>query len=212
MRLLRECVEPGLIENIVTKEDKDVLLRGVFAQADIKNKNGRIYPLHIMEREAKKIQGLLNSVGVCGSCDHPLTPDYNLADAAIKINYYKQDGKNFIGEAKVLRNTIKGATLYTLCKEGIKIGMSTRGLGSVEERDDAIYVKDDFNLITIDAVAQPSAEAWVESILEHTEYYIDNGCIKEDKAMTYIKQIKNLKSSEIKEGIVSLFDNFLKGL
>ena len=146
--------------------------------------------------------------------DHNDTsPVLNLKEACARMTSYKQDGKNFLGEAKVLKDTTHGRTLYGLLKEGIVVGVSTRALGSLTEKDGVNYVGEDLAIHGVDVVADPSApEAWADSTLsEHSEFYMDEkGYIKEDVQATYQNKIKMLSKSELREGVIKLFDTFLK--
>jgi hypothetical protein len=217
MKILIEKVEPELIENVILENadgEKDIYIKGIFAQADQKNKNGRVYPLSTMVRESIKLAKKIHSPqGLLMGLDHnDTTPVLNLKEACARMTSYKQDGKNFLGEAKVLKDTTHGRTLYGLLKEGIVVGVSTRALGSLREEDGANIVCDDLAIHGVDVVADPSApDAWAESTLsEHSEFYMDEkGYIKEDVQATYQNRIKSLSKGELKEGVIKLFDTFL---
>lgn len=215
MKLLREYVEPGLIEHYIVEAesgDRNVMLRGLFTEADTANRNRRIYPEYIMDREIFKLQEKIAKGDFpLGSADHPSNPEMKLEDAAVVIQSLKKDGKKYFGEAKILKNTPKGNILFNLCKEGIKLGISSRGLGSTSEKDGISMVCEDYNLLTFDVVADPSCkDAIMSSVFESMEYFVENGQIKEDLAMSYKNQAKNLKKEELNTGIVKLFDAFLQ--
>lgn len=231
MRLLREFIMPddGLTQTVVREEKetkkKDIYIKGVFLQADVKNRNGRIYPSKLMEREVFKLnERILSKSKLLGELDHPSTHDYKLSDAAFQIVSLKRDPSNpnnYMGEAKVLRNTTKGGTLYALCMDaGCEVGVSSRALGTLEEAEDGsgMIVQDDLNMITIDAVADPSApDAWVQSIYESTDYYIENGIIKENEASKIKREIDKIYSNPksrdmLKEKVNKAFNDFLNNI
>ncbi len=142
VELLREFYMPTdndfVLEQKVleSKEgEKSLVLRGIFAQAEVKNKNGRIYPLGVLESECyNMIKTISANGGIPGELDHPKEPQPELKNAVILIKSMKQDGNNFIGEAKVLSTTTNGVTCMALAKEGLRLGTSTRGLGELHER------------------------------------------------------------------------------
>jgi len=215
MKFLREFVQADELENIVESKDgeKRVRLKGIFTEAESKNKNGRIYPLSILEREMYKLQQRIISTGLTGELDHPERPDYCLANAAFKIDGIKQDGNLFLGEGTILKDTEKGKTAYFLAKAGIKMGISSRALGSLNEKDGVNYVCEDLNMICFDLVADPSSpSAWLENIMEKTDWIIDNGYIKENTIITMKNEIKALPSIRLKEGIDEIFGTFLKNI
>jgi hypothetical protein len=124
MRLLREFYTPSEVNTLIVEHassgEKNVYINGVFAEAETKNKNGRIYPIAVMEREAYKLKKLIAEGKLTGELDHPEKPEILLQNAAIKITSLTQQGNQFIGEAKILKDTPKGAIAYALAKEGIK--------------------------------------------------------------------------------------------
>jgi len=217
MRLLREFHSPLDTESYIKEDDKgnkNVFIKGIFAQAETKNKNGRIYPNSILERECYKLQKMIAEDKLTGDLDHPKEPEVLLKNAAIKILSLKKDGSNYVGEARIMKSVPNGAIAYGLAKEGIKFGTSTRGLGTLKEKEGTNYVNEDYNWLTNDVVADPSApDAWVDCIMEKTDFYIENGYIKENVAITYKNRISNLNKEEgvtIKEKLIGLYDNFLK--
>lgn len=222
MKLLREFHSPEEYQHIVKEDpvtkEKDVFLRGIFAQSEITNKNGRIYPKSILERECNNLQAMIKENRLVGNLDHPPeNPEIRLQDAAILITRLELDDNNVIGEAKILKSTPQGAILYGLAKDGVKIGTSTRGLGSIEEKSiDGNMVKvvaENFKWITSDAVADPSApEAFLNSILEKKEWIFENGGIKEDKAQTYYNMAKSMPKAQLESGIVTLFQDFMNDI
>ena len=160
---------------------KNYKIKGVFMQADIKNKNGRVYPMEILQKEVKRYnKEFINEKRAYGELGHPEGPTVNLERASHMITALYPDGKNFIGEAKVL-STPMGNIVKSLMDEGAKLGVSSRGMGSLEQKNGANYVRDDFYLATAaDIVSDPSApSAFVEGIMEGKEWVWTHGALLE---------------------------------
>jgi hypothetical protein len=195
MKLIAEQIQE--VEYIVEEKDggKDMKIRGIFMQADMKNRNGRVYPMGVLNKEVARYNKEFVAEGrAFGELGHPEGPTVNLDRVSHMITKLEADGKNFIGEAKLL-STPMGEIAKALIKDGGKLGVSSRGMGSLENRGGANYVKDDFYLATAaDIVADPSApQAFVEGIMEGKEWVWDNGLLKE-------VEIQNIKD-EINEGV-----------
>ena len=191
MKLIAEQIQD--VEYIVEEKDggKEMKIRGIFMQSDQKNRNGRVYPFEILNKEVKRYNKEFVAEGrAFGELGHPEGPTVNLDRVSHMITKLEADGKNFIGEAKLL-STPMGEIAKALIKDGGKLGVSSRGMGSLESRGGANYVKDDFYLATAaDIVADPSApQAFVEGIMEGKEWVWNNGVLKE------------VEVAEIKEGI-----------
>jgi hypothetical protein len=192
MKLIAEQIQE--VEYIVEEKDggsKEMKIRGIFMQADQKNRNGRVYPFPVLEKEVKRYNKEFVAEGrAFGELGHPEGPTVNLDRVSHMITKLEADGKNFIGEAKLL-STPMGEIAKALIKDGGKLGVSSRGMGSLESRGGANYVKDDFYLATAaDIVADPSApQAFVEGIMEGKEWIWNNGILQE------------VDVAEIKEGI-----------
>ena len=160
---------------------KNYKIKGVFMQADIKNKNGRVYPMEILQKEVKRYnKEFINEKRAYGELGHPEGPTVNLERASHMITALYPDGKNFIGEAKVL-STPMGEIVKSLMDEGAKLGVSSRGMGSLEQKNGANYVRDDFYLATAaDIVSDPSApSAFIEGIMEGKEWVWTHGALLE---------------------------------
>ena len=215
LKLISEAVEDAelLIEE---KEDggKNYKIRGVFMQADIKNRNGRVYPQEILAKEvAKYYKNFIKEKRAFGELGHPDGPTVNLERVSHLITDLHPDGKNFIGEAKIM-DTPMGKIVKNLMDEGAKLGVSSRGMGSLDQRNGANYVRDDFYLATAaDIVADPSApNAFVEGILEGKEWIWDNGIVQEAE-VARIKRRLNEKNRRQRANIEALeFAKFLKKL
>ena len=176
LKLISEHIEQDtdyLIEQD-EKGNKNYKIKGIFMQADIKNRNGRIYPMEILHKD------YISQKRAFGELGHPDGPTVNLERASHLITNLYPDGKNFIGEAKVL-STPMGNIVKSLMDDGAKLGVSSRGMGSLDQKNGANYVRNDFYLATAaDIVADPSApNAFVEGIMEGKEWVWNNGLIKE---------------------------------
>ena len=215
LKLFSEPVEDAelLIES---KEDgsKNYKIRGIFMQADVKNRNGRIYPMEILQKEVSRYnKKFINENRAFGELGHPDGPTVNLERVSHMVTSLSPDGKNFIGEAKIME-TPMGKIVKNLMDEGAKLGVSSRGMGSLEQKNGANYVRNDFYLATAaDIVADPSApNAFVEGIMEGREWIWDNGIIRESE----IAGIKNRIDDKTRQKRVNLealeFAKFLKKL
>ncbi len=171
---------------------KDYKIKGIFMQADIKNKNGRVYPMEILQKEVKRYnEEFINEKRAYGELGHPEGPTINLERASHMITALYPDGKNFIGEAKILA-TPMGEIVKTLMDEGAKLGVSSRGMGSLEEKKDgASYVRNDFYLATAaDIVSDPSApSAFVEGIMEGKEWVWNHGALVQSELVEMKERI-----------------------
>ena len=182
VKLFSEAVEE--VEYICEEKEngkKDYKINGIFMQADVKNRNGRVYPMEVLEREvAKYNKKFINEKRAFGELGHPDGPTVNLERGSHMITSLKPEGKNFIGEAKIM-STPMGEIVKNLMDEGAKLGVSSRGMGSLVQKNGANYVRDDFYLATAaDIVAAPSApNAFVEGIMEGKEWVWNHGSLVE---------------------------------
>jgi hypothetical protein len=206
----------GFVEYI-TEDDKtgkkNYKIRGVFMQADIKNRNNRMYPGEILEKEVKRYnKEYIQQNRAFGELGHPDGPTVNLERVSHMITDLYPDGKNFIGEAKIL-DTPYGKIVKNLIDEGAKLGVSSRGMGSLEPRRDMHVVKDDFYLATAaDIVADPSApSAFVEGIMEGKEWVWNNGVVREVDIAEYRKDLSK-KTKDREEKHIKVFENFMSKL
>ena len=182
VKLIAEAVEE--VEYITEEREnggKNYKIRGIFMQADIKNRNGRLYPMEVLDEEVKKYnKNFIEQNRAFGELGHPDGPTVNLERVSHMITSLKPDGKNFIGEAKIM-DTPMGKIDQNLMDEGAKLGVSSRGMGSLRQKGGANVVSDDFYLATAaDIVADPSApNAFVEGIMEGKEWVWNNGSLVE---------------------------------
>ena len=192
MKLISEHIED--VEYITEEKDngeKTYKIKGVFMQSEVKNRNGRVYPFPVLEKEVNRYnKDYVNEKRAFGELGHPDGPTVNLERASHMITALYPKGKNFIGEAKILK-TPMGEIVKNLMDEGAKLGVSSRGMGSLEQKNGANYVKDDFYLATAaDIVADPSApNAFVEGIMEGKEWVWNNGALVEEELIRMKKRI-----------------------
>ncbi|MBL4579299.1 MAG: primosomal protein [SAR324 cluster bacterium] len=181
VKLISEAVENVEFITEEKKGGKSYKIRGIFMQADVKNRNGRVYPLDILTKEVTKYnKNFIQQNRAFGELGHPDGPTVNLERVSHMITSLTPDGKNFIGEAKIME-TPMGKIVKNLMDEGAKLGVSSRGMGSLNQKNGASYVRDDFYLATAaDIVADPSApNAFVEGIMEGKEWVWNNGSLVE---------------------------------
>ncbi len=216
MKLIREEIEN--VEVIVEERGgkKNLYIEGVFLQGDIKNRNGRMYPSNTLGREvARYNEAFVNKGRALGELGHPDGPTVNLDRVSHKITSLRQEGSNFIGRAKIL-NTPMGSIAKNLLDEGVKLGVSSRGVGSVNMNNEGVnVVGEDFMLATAaDIVADPSApDAFVDGIMEGKDWIWDGGVLRQKFAEKTYKQINTLASSkELQENKIKLFQDFLGNL
>ena len=214
MKLISEEIQDAqyLVEE--TNGKKSYKIKGVFLQSDIKNRNGRIYENDILTKEVKRYnQEFINKKRAFGELGHPDGPTVNLERVSHMITKLQPEGKNFIGEAKIM-DTPYGKIVKGLIDEGAQLGVSSRGMGSLVQKNGANYVGKDFYLATAaDIVADPSApDAFVEGIMENKEWIWDNGVIKAQDIEEYKEHIKEAKRLKLAEAKVKVFKNFIEKL
>ena len=193
---------------------KNYKLKGIFLQGDIKNRNGRIYPVEVLEKEVDRYnkEFIAENRGY-GELGHPEGPTVNLERVSHLITKLYPDGKNFIGEAKILK-TPMGQIVKSLMDEGAKLGVSSRGMGSLDQRNGANYVRNDFYLATAaDIVADPSApNAFVQGVMEGKEWVWDHGSLVEAELTLAKKRIEERARSRKSKQEALEFAKFLKML
>ncbi len=214
MKLISEEVQSAeyLIEENNGK--KEYKIKGVFLQSNIKNRNGRVYPREILVREVNRYnKEFVNKNRAFGELGHPDGPTVNLERVSHMVKSLKEDGDNFIGEAKIM-DTPYGKIVKGLIDEGAQLGVSSRGMGSIMNRNGINFVKDDFYLATAaDIVADPSApDAFVEGIMESREWIWDNGVLKQVDIESWKKQIQEAKRTVLEEKKLKVFKSFLTKL
>jgi len=216
MKLITE--EINQVEFIVEEHNgkKSLFIEGVFLQGNIKNRNGRVYKTETLKREVNRyISEHVNRGRALGELGHPDGPTVNLDRVSHKIVSLRQEGNNFVGKAKLLE-TPMGKIAKNLIDEGVTLGVSSRGIGSLKEtREGYKVVGEDFVLATAaDIVADPSApDAFVQGIMEGKEWFYDNGILKEKQIDETVSTINKLvMTRELQEKKIELFQNFLSNL
>ena len=216
MKLIREEIES--VEFFVEQKNgkKSMYIEGVFLQADMKNRNGRVYPMETLRREVGRYsENHITSGRALGELGHPEGPTVNLDRVSHKIVSLKESGSNFIGKAKIL-GTPMGKIASSLIEEGVKLGVSSRGVGSLQQTKEGYsVVGEDFMLATAaDIVADPSApDAFVSGIMEGKDWVWDGGVLREKFATKTYKTINTLvDQKKLDEQKLALFNDFLSNL
>ena len=213
MRLITEHFDK--LEYITEDKDgkKNTFIEGIFMQAEKKNRNGRVYPKQILfDAVEKYVIEQVNNGRAVGELDHPEGPQINLDKVSHKITELSFDGDNVVGKAQIL-NTPMGKIVEGLIEGGVKLGVSSRGMGTVENKQGATYVNDDYLLSTVDIVQDPSAQgAFVNGIMEGVEWIWDNGILKAQQLEKYETEIREASSAELASVQEKVFKDFLSKL
>jgi len=216
MKLITEINES--VEYIAeAREDgkKDYFIRGPFMQANIKNRNGRVYPAEVLDKEVNRyVTENVQKNRAYGELGHPTSPTINLDRVSHMIKELTRDGDNFIGKAKIMTETPMGQIVKNLMDEGASLGVSSRGMGSLKNKSGVAEVQNDFYLATAaDIVADPSApDAFVEGIMEGKEWVWDNGIIREATINDYKEVIEEAPSKDLTEAKLKVWSDFLSKL
>jgi hypothetical protein len=215
MKLLREISE-NIQCDVITEETtvgpaKRLFIRGVFAQAERKNGNGRIYPSRILHEQVDAYsKSFIESKRSMGELGHPNTPQINLDRASHLITSLRMSGNDAIGEAKIL-NTPCGKIAQGLLEDGVKLGVSTRGCGSITSKSGVDYVNSDFRLATVDIVADPSApHAFVDALMESREWVMQDGVWIEKDCEQMKDAIRRAPSRKLTEVKIAAFQAFME--
>ena len=215
MKLITETIEDiEVLTEATANGGKSYKIKGVFMQADIKNRNGRVYPVETLAKEVKRYSNeFINKKRAFGELGHPDGPTVNLERVSHMITRLKPEGKNFIGEAKVM-DTPYGKIVKNLIDEGAQLGVSSRGMGSIQQSQGRNVVGKDFYLATAaDIVADPSApDAFVEGIMEGKEWVWDNGVLKSKTVEEYKEEIERTKREELATVKSNIFKDFITKL
>ena len=211
MKLITETIENVKILTEERDGKKLLYIEGVFLQSELKNRNGRMYPFDVLNNEVERYnEEYVKSKRALGELGHPDGPTNNLDRVSHRITSLRAEGNNFIGKAQIL-DTPMGQIAKSLLGEGVQLGVSSRGMGSIEKREDTSVVRDDFMLTTAaDIVADPSApDAFVNGIMEGKEWVWDNGILKESKVDKYQRYINGAPRRELEERTLKVFEDFL---
>jgi len=216
MKLIKELIEEENLQFITKDRDgeKRYYIEGVFMQADVKNKNGRMYGSSMLsEKVDEYVKNFIEKNRAYGELGHPANPSINLERVSHRIVSLERDGSNFVGKAQV-SSTPYGNIVKGLLEDGGKLGVSSRGLGSLMKENGVLKVQNDFMIVTpADIVADPSApDAFVEGIMEGREWVWDNGIIREKNVEDYKQIIEKTSSKDLKMVKLKLFEDFLSKL
>tara|TARA_B100001939_G_scaffold54509_1_gene43664 strand:- start:790 stop:1434 length:645 start_codon:yes stop_codon:yes gene_type:complete len=214
MKLITENIEEVKLLTEEKDGQKHLYIEGVFLQSEVRNRNGRIYPFSVLEKEVGRYNEEYVTKGrALGELGHPDGPTVNLDRVSHRITSLKAEGNNFVGKARIL-DTPMGNIAKSLLGEGVKLGVSSRGMGSIDKREDANYVMDDFMLATAaDIVADPSApDAFVNGIMEGKEWVWDNGLLKEKTVSKYQGYISESSKRDLEARTLQVFEHFLSNL
>ncbi len=203
IRYLTEAREDG---------KKNVYIEGIFMQADTDNRNNRKYPLRVMENAVGQYQQLIKEKRSLGELGHPPNPQINLNQVSHLITELRFEGSDIYGKAKIL-DTPMGKIAKNFIEEGVMLGVSSRGLGSIVEKNGINEVQDDFHLATVDIVADPSApDAFVHGIMESAEWILDNGVWRAVDIEKAQNTIRKTSSANLKEAKLAVFNAFLRSI
>ena len=207
MKLITEHTNE--VEYIVEGKNKEQYIKGIFMQSDIKNQNGRVYPFSVLKKEVRNFnEKYVKQDRALGELGHPSGPTVNLDRVSHVITELQEDGKNFVGKAKII-DTPNGKIVKNLLESGVRLGVSSRGLGSVKTNKDGVNeVQDDFVLATVDIVSDPSApDAFVNGIMEGKEFSL-TGEVEYDIQ----QENKNTVKARLEQKKIELFKKFMGGL
>ena len=214
MTLITEQIEDVKILTEEKDGKKLLYIEGVFLQSELKNRNGRMYPFDVLNREVERYtEEYVKPKRALGELGHPDGPTINLDRVSHRIVDLHAEGHNFIGKAQIL-DTPMGNIAKSLLGEGVQLGVSSRGMGSIDKREDISVVRDDFFLTTAaDIVADPSApDAFVNGIMEGKEWIWDNGILKEAKLDKYRRYMDEATRHNMEERTLKVFEDFLRKL
>lgn len=213
MRLIAEN-EMGNVslikESLNESGDKELYIEGIFAQAEKKNRNKRTYPKKVLESAvARYIDEYVSKKRAMGELNHPQSPSVNPERACILTTSLEWDGNNVMGRAKVLKTSM-GDLVRNLISDGVQLGVSTRGLGSITEKNGESIVEGDYLINAIDVVSNPSGiDCWVDGVLEHMEYYYDKGVLVESTIEEYQKRRRIGSIKDITEDFAKFVRNLV---
>lgn len=213
MKLIKEISQELKFLSEATESGKrSYFIEGIFMQADRENRNGRIYPRRVMESELERYQTLIKEKRSLGELGHPPNPTINLDKVSHLITNLRFEGSDIVGRAKVL-DTPMGKIAQNFIEEGVGLGVSSRGLGSLKEKNGVNEVQDDFHLATVDIVADPSApDAFVQGIMESAEWILENGVWKSIDVERAQNTIKKASKKNLAETKLQVFESFLKSI
>ena len=213
MKLIKEISqELKYITEARENGKKGIFIEGIFMQTEKQNRNGRIYRKGIMEKELERYQALISEKRSLGELGHPPNPTINLNQVSHLITNLRFEGNDVVGKAKIL-DTPMGKIAQNFIEEGVRLGVSSRGLGSIKEVNGVNEVQDDFHLATVDIVADPSApDAFVQGIMESAEWILDNGVWKSVQIEQVQSTIKKASKADLDKVKLQVFESFLRSI
>ncbi len=214
MKLITETIEDVQILTEEKNGKKLLYIEGVFLQSELKNRNGRMYPFNVLNKEVERYnEEYVKSKRALGELGHPDGPTINLDRVSHRITSLRAEGNNFIGKAQIL-DTPMGNIAKNLLGEGVQLGVSSRGMGSIQKKEDCNVVADDFMLTTAaDIVADPSApDAFVNGIMEGKEWVWNNGILQEREVAKYQRYMDGASRRDMEERTLKVFEHFLSNL
>jgi hypothetical protein len=214
MKLITETIEDVQILTEEKNGKKLLYIEGVFLQSELKNRNGRMYPFNVLNKEVERYnEEYVKSKRALGELGHPDGPTINLDRVSHRITSLRAEGNNFIGKAQIL-DTPMGNIAKNLLGEGVQLGVSSRGMGSIQKKEDCNVVADDFMLTTAaDIVADPSApDAFVNGIMEGKEWVWNNGILQEREVAKYQRYMDGASRRNMEERTLKVFEHFLSNL
>lgn len=213
MKLIKEISqELKYITEARENGKKGIFIEGIFMQTEKQNRNGRMYRKGIMEKELQRYQTLINEKRSLGELGHPPNPTINLNQVSHLISSLKFEGNDVIGRAKIL-DTPMGKIAQNFIEEGVRLGVSSRGLGSLKEVNGINEVQDDFHLATVDIVADPSApDAFVTGIMESAEWVLENGIWKSVQIEQAQNTIKKAPKKDLEKIKLQVFESLLRSV
>lgn len=213
MKLIKEIHQD--LEYITEEKSggkQNTYIKGIFMQSEQQNRNGRVYPKSVLEKELQRYQNMISEKRSLGELGHPPNPQINLNNVSHLITNLQWEGNDIIGTAKIL-DTPMGKIAKNFIEEGVRLGVSSRGLGSLKERNGINEVQDDFHLATVDIVADPSApDAFVEGIMENAEWICENGVWKTIEVEQAQKVIRKASNKQLAETKLKVFEAFLNSI
>ena len=215
MLLIKESLDSDCIISEATENGvKSLFIEGIYIQGDMVNKNKRKYPMQVLEKEVQNYQtNYIKENRALGELNHPPSPEIDLARVSHKIVILEQSGKDFIGKAKILSSTPMGNIAEALIKEGVKMGVSTRGAGSLRSMGDFSEVQPDYKLIAVDIVSDPSAkDAYVVGIRESREWLWNNMAVNEQMLDSHKKMMNKASYKKLEKTATKIFEEFMRSL
>lgn len=215
MHLIKESVDDNFVITESSENGvKSLFIEGIYIQGNSVNRNNRKYPTYILEREVTNYnKNYIKENRALGELNHPPTAEIDLSRVSHKVVSLTQNGDDFIGKAKILTTTPMGNIAEALIKEGVKMGVSTRGAGSLKSLSGYNEVQPDYKLIAIDIVSDPSArDAYVVGLREGREWVWDNGILTELQVENQAKMLSKASSRKLEETKIRIFENFMRSL